>query len=407
MTIIEYYENYKTNKKLNVKLPVNTAITVKEFYDKCVKFNMLPLESVIAWHNMFMQYVEMDDAIFWVRYYESGNKKSGRWNTRRGCKTQFRDGFSYVFVSNFDAHEIFNMVRLGVEPDANEFLDLMKSNKFPLHYDSGKSCEESDIASKSFPKIGSTKGGILTPDHWYLAHIIGVKSDYIDSNGKILNVNVERLYPKGEVTDWKLDSDGKMVRFIGNILSQEEKSLVKAHFLRFVDPLNYYAAPGQNYQINSAAYNIGEAQVVNDYIGTVFSEIYGHINMKEFRRQAMASNDITGNENAEINAEFGNLITSKKNKPKTLKHNKKTRHSEDKILETAVEYLRYGTSMRQLEEKHFGIQQSGSAVLKLLKSLGIEGTQKGMLKKSDLDTEIAKANGVLKDTLVKIKEKGL
>lgn len=34
--------------------------------------------SVIAWHNMFMQYVEMDDAIFWVRYYESGNKKSGR-----------------------------------------------------------------------------------------------------------------------------------------------------------------------------------------------------------------------------------------------------------------------------------------------------------------------------------------
>ena len=407
MTINEYYENYKTNKKLNVKLPVNAAITVKEFYDKCVKFNMLPLDSVIAWHNMFMQYVEMDDAIFWVRYYESGNKKSGRWNTRRGCKTQFRDGFSYVFVSNFDAHEIFNMVRLGVEPDANEFLDLMKNNKFPLHYDSGKSCEESDIASKSFPKIGSTKGGILTQDHWYLAHIIGVKSDYIDSIGNILNVNVEKLYPKGEVTDWRLNSDGKMVRFIDDILSQEEKLLVKAHFLRFVDPLNYYAAPGRNYQINSAAYNIGEAQVVNDYIGTVFSEIYGQTNMKEFRKQAMASNDITGNENAEINAEFGNPITSKKNKPKPFKQSKKTRHSEDKIFAIAVEYLRHGTSMRQLEEKHFGLQQSGSVVLKLLKSLGIAGTQKGMLKKSDLDTELAKANGVLKDTLIKIKEKGL
>lgn len=406
MTIKEYYENYKKNKKLNIKLPVDAAITVKEFYDKCVKYNMLPLDSVIAWHNMFMQYVEMDDAIFWVRYYESGNKKSGRWNTRRGCKTQFRDGFSYVFVSNFDAHEIFNMVRLGVHPDANEFLDLMKSNKFPLHYDSGKSCEESDIALKSFPKIGSTKGGILTPDHWYLAHIIGVKSDYIDSNGNILNVNVERLYPKGEVTDWKINSDGKMVRFIDDILSPEEKLLVKAHFLRFVDPLNYYAAPGQNYQINSEAYNIGEAQVVNDYIGMVFSEIYGQINMQEFRKQAMASNDVTGNENAEINAEFGNPITSKKNKPKPLKYNKK-RHSEDKIFAIAVEYLRYGTSMRQLEEKYFGSQQSGSVVLKLLKSLGIAGTQKEMLKKSDLDTEIAKANGILKDTLTKIKEKEL
>ena len=103
MTIKEYYENYNTNKKFNITLPINTAVTVKDFYNNCVKYNMLPPDSVIAWHNMFMEYIEIDDAIFWVRYYESGRKKNGRWNTRRGCKTQFRDGFSYVFVSNFDA----------------------------------------------------------------------------------------------------------------------------------------------------------------------------------------------------------------------------------------------------------------------------------------------------------------
>ena len=319
MTIKEYYENYNTNKKLNITLPINTAVTVKDFYNNCVKYNMLPLDSVIAWHNMFMEYVEMDDAIFWVRYYESGSKKNGRWNTRRGCKTQFRDGFSYVFVSNFDAHEIFNMVRLGVKPDANEFLDLMKNNKFPLHYDSSKSCEESDVAPYSFPQIGSIRGGILTPDHWYLAHIIGVKSDYIDLDGNVLEVNIDRLYPRGEVADWKLDSNGKMVRYIDDTLSQEEKALVKAHFLRFVDPLNYYAAPGQNYQNNSAAYNIGEAQVVNDYIGTVFSDIYGHVNMKGFRKQALASDKLISDENAEINAEFGNQILSGKVKSKPSK----------------------------------------------------------------------------------------
>ena len=407
MTIKEYYENYNTNKKLNITLPINTAVTVKDFYNNCIKYNMLPLDSVIAWHNMFMEYIEIDDAIFWVRYYESGSKKTGRWNTRRGCKTQFRDGFSYVFVSNFDAHEIFNMVRLGVKPDANEFLDLMKNNKFPLHYDSGKSCEESDIAPYSFPQIGSTRGGILTPDHWYLAHIIGVKSDYIDLDGNVLDVNVDRLYPRGEVADWKLDSNGKMVRYIDDTLSQEEKALVKAHFLRFVDPLNYYAAPGQNYQNNSAAYNIGEAQVVNDYIGTVFSDIYGHVNMKEFRKQALASDELISDESAEINAEFGNPILSDKVKSKPSKTVKRAKYSEDKILEIAVDYLRNGTSMRELEVKHLGIKQSGGVAMKILMSLGIAGAQKGMLKKTDMDTEIAKADGILKDTLVKIKEKGL
>ena len=407
MTIKEYYENYNTNKKLNITLPINTAVTVKDFYNNCVKYNMLPLDSVIAWHNMFMEYVEMDDAIFWVRYYESGSKKNGRWNTRRGCKTQFRDGFSYVFVSNFDAHEIFNMVRLGVKPDADEFLDLMKNNKFPLHYDSGKSCEESDIATYSFPRIGSTKGGILTPDHWYLAHIIGVKSDYIDLDGNVLEVNVDRLYPRGEVADWKLDSNGKMVRYIDDTPSQEEKALVKAHFLRFVDPLNYYAAPGQNYQNNSAAYNIGEAQVVNDYIGTVFSDIYGHVNMKGFRKQALASDKLISDENAEIKAEFGNPILSGKVKSKPSKTVKRGKYSEDTILQIAVDYLRNGTSMRELEVKHLGIKQSGGVAMKILTSLGIAGAQKGMLKKTDIDTEIAKADGILKDTLVKIKEKGL
>ena len=66
MTIKEYYENYNTNKKLNITLPINTAVTVKDFYNNCVKYNVLPLDSVIAWHNMFMKYIEMDDAIFWV-----------------------------------------------------------------------------------------------------------------------------------------------------------------------------------------------------------------------------------------------------------------------------------------------------------------------------------------------------
>lgn len=51
---------------------------------------------------MLMKYIELPDAIFWVRQYENGSSKkykqtTGRYDTRRACLTKFSDGFSYVF----------------------------------------------------------------------------------------------------------------------------------------------------------------------------------------------------------------------------------------------------------------------------------------------------------------------
>lgn len=323
MTIKEYYANYKTNKKLGITLPCGTADTIEEFYNKCISKNMLPKENVLAWHDMFIEYIQRKDAVFWVRYYESGNKKSGRWNTRRGCKTQFNDGFSYVFVSNFDAHEIFNMVRLGVKPDVEEFLQLMKNYEFPLHYDDGESCEEKDMAV--FPKIGSTRAGVLTPDHWYLAHIVGIKEDFIGVNGAILNVDVDKIYPRGEVIEWKHNSNGKKVRKIDYNLTESEKELVKAHFLRFIDPLNYYAAPGRDWQSNDVAYIIGEAKELNDFMSEQYKKNYGAKKMFEFRKYALATCDLKGNGNMVINVTFGKKIsgTTKPKKSASTKMIKK------------------------------------------------------------------------------------
>ena len=307
MTIREYYENYKQTKKLNVNLPVGKDVTVKDFYKNCIAKNALPIANVLAWHKMFMEYIKRDDAIFWIRYYESGSKKSGRWNTRRGCKTRFEDGFSYVFVSNFDAHEIFNMVRLGVKPDVNEFADLMKTYSYPLHYESGQSCEEVDIAA--FPRVGTTRGGILTPDHWYLAHVVGIKSDFYDDLGNKLNVDVDRLYSRGVASDWSVDSGSKKVRNLNYSLSEKEKSLIKAHFLRFVDPLNYYAAPGRDYQLNDASKIIGEAEVLNNYMASKYADIYGIAVMSEFRKAALASVNLSSaDENAVVNVSYGTRV---------------------------------------------------------------------------------------------------
>lgn len=318
MTITEYYENYRSNRKYKPTFFSGKDETINDFYDNCIEKHIqeLDINYVLAWHNMLVNYInrEENDQVFWVRYYESGNKQNGRWNNRRACKTEFKDGFSYVFVSNYDAHEILNMVRLKVEPDVEEFTKLMKEHTFPLHYDSGKSCEESDICT--YPKIGTVRGGILTPEHWYLAHIIGVKSPYYDTTGNVIDFDVNRVFPRGELSDWKTNNE-VTVRRINDILTKEEKEIVKAHFLRFVDPLNYYVVPGKNCQ--SSKYfkgQIGEYECINNYMRDKFRQKYKH-KYKEFEQIALAPVSNLSDGNISIDIEYGLHITTTK---KTLKN---------------------------------------------------------------------------------------
>lgn len=127
MTITEYYNCYKTNtgKKI-IEFPYiipdyseNPNKKISDFFKNCISKNSLHEEpqiinSVKAWHEMLIEYSNREDAVFWIRRYEGSSKtkkaaNNGRWVNRRGCRTDFNNA-SYVFVSNFDVHEIFNMV---------------------------------------------------------------------------------------------------------------------------------------------------------------------------------------------------------------------------------------------------------------------------------------------------------
>lgn len=421
MTITEYYHNYKTTAgKKAIAYPFaishGSAKSLSQLYDSCIAEHLRFRDSAIAWHEMLMRYVELPDAVFWVRRYESSSKQQKarhgeRWPTRRGCKTEYADGFSYVFVSNFDAHEIFNMVRLGVTPDEYTFRDLMKNHQFPLHYDSGKSCEESDIAS--YPRIGTTRGGILTVNHWYLAHILGVN----DSQDYDCPVDFEQICPRGQLSDWQAHNGVMVRRITDKVLSADEKAWIKAHFLRFVDPLNYYVIPGKDYQDNHNYHfqnnQIGEYAALNDYVSWRFadSSMYGRTVMEAFRKKVFAK-PLTGATDAAIDITYSpnrkDAAGEDKKGPKTLKQLEE-KYTPDKLIEVAAYYLRNRAGLKTVEKQMSLTENLGFEATNILQELGIktDGSMKGLLLGANIDDEIAKATDMLKTTLERIKNRGL
>lgn len=329
MTIKEYYDNYKINKKYPVKLQSGNDRTIDDFYQNSISKHRLdiPKERIIAWHKMFVEYTNRSDAIFWIRNYENGSKASGAYDTRRGCLTTFADGFSYVFVSNYEVHEIFNMIRLNVEPSINEFADLMLKREFHFHYCKDKSCVESQI--NCYPSIGSVHCGILTPNYFYLAHIYGVKDyEYLRGNNSTFMFDThspesERIMPRGLVSDWtdKTGIIGKS-RLINKKLSIEEKNLIKAHFLRLVDPLNYYVVPGPCHEKNAffgeKKVSIGEFDHLNKFMARKYEQIYGKAVMDEFRKLALIKDRDMGSYGLEqIDIEYSPLTLKERKSSKT------------------------------------------------------------------------------------------
>lgn len=354
MTITEYFKNYSTTKQFPNLLPNGCDKTIDDFYNSCIVKNLCSTSNFLAWHKMFMDYIELPNAVFWIRYYESGSKANGKWSNRRASYSEFEDGFSYVFVSNYDVHEIFNMVFQGVTPNAEEFLDLMKSFKYPLHYDPGKrkkkvddeeqrsSCEETAICA--YPNIGSTRGGVLTEKHWYLAHINAIKEGYLRPDGMIKKLSKQetnKIFPQGIVSDWKQDpNDGIMKRKLGYSLSQDEKDLVKAHFLRFVDPLNYFIVPGEKFENNSVCKKIGEFDDLISFVSNKYESIYGKSTVMGFRDKALLGAPCNLNDpnlgQRIIDIKYGSILEtnncrqsaskSAKTKVKTNSNNKKTKN---------------------------------------------------------------------------------
>lgn len=289
--IKQYFDDYKNRKSLP-ELKVGTAKTIAEFYNNCIEPTLIPKENAIAWHNMLMQYIEREDAIFLLRRYENGSKAGGRWNTRRSAMTRFANGFTYVFVSNFEAHEIYNMAFKGVVPTAEEFAWLLNKRIYPMHYDNGKSgsCEEKDVSA--YPHIGNVRSGVLNESKYYLAHIFSVNgTDYLwDKDDTIISKDeINEIAPRGTLSDWD-DIDGFPIRKFDYSLNDKQKAYVIAHFLRLVDPLNYFLTPIKSLtSVKDISWNqnIGEYPELVGYVSKVYEQRFGDECIEKYRKKAM------------------------------------------------------------------------------------------------------------------------
>jgi hypothetical protein len=173
--------------------------------------------------------------------------------------------------------------------------------------------------------------------------------------------------------------------------------------------MNYFLVPGKNHTIYNKintedGYPLGENKHVVDFMTLKAEEHFGEA-FKDFLSIALVEDDYLDKirkryiVNSIINAEYSSAPIVTKSKFTC---------STDTAFEIAADYLKNGVSMRDLERKHLNEQKPrGNKAMKILNSLGISGSQKGSLINSNIDTEINKATGILKDTLIKIKDKRL
>lgn len=268
--------NLKTffKEKVNFKfdeVPEISTHTVAEFFNSTSRKVIPASECIIAMHKMLCEYAKDalgDDnpARFLSRLHESVAVGNGIVETRRGFCTIMDDGLSYVFASNYFARVVYILTKFGWRPDLNDFKDMISNRRVSVGYIRTTN-EERNISYYPANKDAEYKLGLgfRTPN-WYLAHIVGVMDPFVGHEGIDLRGCV---LPRGGVDDWNcMMDDGSRVRKIHSCLSKEEKEVVVAQFLRFLDPINYVLVPNQKHEVHSPQKRtrIGEEPCLISYL---------------------------------------------------------------------------------------------------------------------------------------------
>lgn len=403
-------------KKIKYRQTSTPMHTVADVYDEfLVKGKRLPDSAVVEkWHDLLVQYTQDESSTTFVVRKYSGGKENGVWNNRRGAVVRFADGFEIVYADNFLAHEIHLMAYHGVTPtDYVELKRLIDDRELPIT--SGTAVEKQ---IRLYPPASKTCG-------CYLAHIADVNGLYLRNDGSYRELSTAesaRIYPLGTPSDWTGSPD--KIYHVPYSLSDEEKSLVKAHFLRFLDPMNHYVTPETKHCRHTLSgwpkkKNIGEYPYLTYYVQEQRKRLGARCkqftDISRFKDSPPAG--YTGREAIDLEISLSPVATAPvTSKPASSASPRPVvtsgKYTYDEKLETAAYYLKHNIGLIGVEEQHLKIfGKRGWEAKVILNTFGLDTSRnskhKGLLVRSKIDDEILKATGIFKTTLEEIKRRGL
>lgn len=243
------------------------ANDTQDFFNQIIKPQFANKELIKRTHDSLMDYIKRPDAIFVLRLYGSDSNKSYD-NLRRGFLTQYPDGKKMVFCDNTFAMPFVAMRISGITYTSNELVKYM--NDSSTRFGFGTTKEEKEIAFYNWSGNGININ--LNVQGWYLAHIIPVGKDFL---GK----NLSKYFPNPKREEWL--SQINHIRSPKDDLTYDELSILKAHFLRLVHPLNSFIVPKRKLLAYDGV-NIGEEaeliNIVQNYLEKEFPEEFIELN---------------------------------------------------------------------------------------------------------------------------------
>ncbi len=273
------------------------ASTINEFYDTFILQHMFDKDSVLTVHRALLEYVKMPDAVFAIRKFFS--EKSERYGMlRRGWLTRSKQGYSFFYTDNFHAAYYAKLVLDNYPLNTSELLETYKQRKFPSRYGCWTHQEKERYAVKEGRDPGINRAG------YKIAHILAIADDNYEYNGKSYKLDdiIAANFDKGERDDWQ-QKQGYWLRDDFEVSAEAKKFLI-AHFLRFVDPLNYVILPKKSCE-NFGGKGIAEFQPLLDYIRIKLHQIYGK-EYEYFLKLIMTPNKIIKADGDEvINLQYG------------------------------------------------------------------------------------------------------
>ena len=411
------------------KVPNGESRSIAEFFSKCNGMVWLPTHKVAEWHRMLTSYSDPNkNNRLLVRLYEGvKNRTNNSLETRRGAITRMSDGYEYVFTSNYFARVIYSMIYWGCDvPNEEDFADMIYNRRvcisFPLHVNPGE--QEISAYPSRVPSAEYSTKGFYTPD-WYLAHIADVNNvKNVPYRGRE-GIRPCDLITPGTYDDWRY-FDGMVIRKEDRKFTQGEKSLIRAHFLRFLDPINYFLVPRSKQESHEGGNKLGEIPNVVAYakwkmiteLDKISPEIYDDFCDKALiPKEKARSSDIEQTGRVQLYVRFASTpifsadIKRKRHQGDKTHSAKPTasvipKMDEDLLCEVVRAYLECGKSYRLIEHEILGMDfqphGGGFVAQTILRGLKISPSEKGVLSRIAPQEFIENCGDPLHSILIKI-----